>query len=161
MSESRYTLAQTRAFEAIAAKLAVPTLSEEQREQACFVFGSLVRNESSCSPESEPRMLDLAAGRCRWFSDCGYRLKVYGEFAQVLSPQIPYDSLPRLSDPAKDYIKSLYLAVLLDDSLVCLDHLGCLEQALRMFMDVFCPDQGHHHWARIEQERSARWSMAS
>jgi len=165
--ESRLTfshsqLAQTTTFQVIASKLGVPALSEEQKEQVRFVFGStLVMNEGSWSPESEPRTLDVAVSRCRWFSDRHFRLKVYGEFAQVLYPHMPYDRLPRLSDQVKDNIKSLYLAVLLDDSLVGLDRLGCLEQALRWFMDP-CPDQAcHHHWARIEQERSARWSMAS
>ena len=166
--ESRLTfshsqLAQTTTFEVIASKLGVPALSEEQKDQVRFVFGStLIMNEGSWSPENEPRTLDVAVSRCQWFSDRHFRLKVYGEFAQVLNPHFPYDSLPRLSDQAKDCIKSLFLAVLLDDSLVGHDHLGCLEQALRWFMDAYSPDQEfHHHWARIEQERSARWSMAS
>jgi len=145
--ESRLTfshsqLAQTTTFQVIASKLGVPALSEEQKEQVRFVFGStLVMNEVSWSPESEPRTLDVAVSRCQWFSDCYFRLKVYGEFAQVLNPHFPYDSLPRPSDQVKDYIKYLYLAVLLDDSLVGHDHLGCLKQALRWVMDTYCPDQ--------------------
>ena len=163
MTFSHSQLAQTTTYEAVASKLGVPALSEEQQKQVRIVFGStLVKNEGLWSPESEPGTLDLAVSRCRWFSDCYFRLKVYGEFAQVLNPHFPYDSLPPLSDQAKDCIQSLYLSVLLDDSLVGLDHVGCLARALCRFMDVYCADQGcHHYWARIEQERSARWSMAS
>ena len=102
-------------------------------------------------------MLDLAAGRCRWFSDCGYRLKVYVEFAQVLNPQRPFNRLPMLTDQEKNEVKSLYLQVLLDANLVGFDHLGCLVEALRRFMNAYCPDRGrHHHWATIEQERAGR-----
>ena len=50
----------------------------------------------------------------------GSSLKVYGEF-----------------------VKSLYLEVLLDANLVGFDHLGCLAEALRRFMkeSIYSPSQ--------------------
>ena len=108
MTFSHSQLAQTTTYEAVASKLGVPALSEEQEKQVRIVFGlTLVKNEGLWSPESEPGTLDLAVSRCRWFSDCGYRLKVYGEFAQVLNPQRPFNRLPILTDEEKNKVESM------------------------------------------------------
>ena len=151
--------AQNATFRAVATRLSLPSLSAEQMDQVRFVFEStVVGNESVWSPESsEPAKLDIAVGRSRWFSDSAFRLKIYGEFAQVLYPQFRYDQLPMLSEQSKNDVKSLYMAILLEGRVV--SHIDCINEALRRFeaQYVHCSISVHDR-LRIQCERSARWS---
>ena len=150
--------AQAKTFAFVASRLNVPSISDEQKEQVRFLFRSTrVDNEASWRPEVfHTEKLNQAVERCRWFSDAAFRLKVYGEFAQILNPHLNFVQLPMLLDYQKNEAKSFYLSSLLDHRFT--SQAECMKDALARFGQQYASQLPEFDRRRIESERAVRWN---
>ena len=72
-------------YDAIQRELQVTSLTEKQR--------MLIEKVYSNAGIHPAHRLMVAVAQCRWTMDGALRFKVYGEMAQYLHPQVPYDQL--------------------------------------------------------------------
>jgi hypothetical protein len=149
--------ARARTYQAVGQKLSSP-MSDDMKEQVRTVFAATkIFDENGWNPEnSEREKVQTAVERCKWYSDAALRLKIYGEFAQMLYPQCNYEQLPMLPEQYKDTVKSLYVAVLLDG--ICKSQYECLLDALKSF-STQAPLADADTTDRIGRERAARWNV--
>ena len=133
-------------------------VSDEIKEQIRTIFAETrISDENLWYPEnSEREKLQVTVDRCKWYTDSAFRLRIYGEFSQVLSPQCGYNELPMLSMQQKDTVKSLYVAALLDGA--SKTHYECLLEALKYFSNQ-TPAADADTTDRIGRERAMRWNV--
>jgi hypothetical protein len=153
--------ARSKTYVFVANRLSVQSLTEEQKEQVKFMFQfTRVENESLWRPEvHHAEKLIQAVERCRWYSDAAFRLRVYGEFSQVLNPHLNFIQLPLLSEYQKNEVKSFYAAALLDPRFT--SQTECMKEALQRFASQHAPQMPESYRRRIESERAVRWNEAA
>ena len=91
-------------YELIRCKLGLDSLTDMQR--------MLIKNVYSNTGIHADHRLMVADAQCRWTTDGGFRLKVYGEMAQYLHPEVRYDDLNILEQSVKDDAEQACLWVL-------------------------------------------------
>jgi hypothetical protein len=153
--------ARARTYEEVSSRLMIHQsnqMSDEVKDQIQTIFAETrIADENTWYPENyEREKLQMAVDRCKWYTDAAFRLRIYGEFAQVLFPQYNYEQLPMLPAQHKDPVKSLYVAVLSDG--VRKTQYDCLLEALKIFSDQYLVVDASIT-DRIGRERAARWNV--
>ena len=88
-------------YDAIQRELQVTSLTEKQR--------MLIEKVYSNAGIHPAHRLMVAVAQCRWTMDGALRFKVYGEMAQYLHPQVPYDQLNVVEQSVKLDAEQAYL----------------------------------------------------
>ena len=142
----------------MALKLSIVELSPEQERQVENAFKDVVlRDEAVWYPEFDaPAALRSAVARVRWGSDNRFRLRVYGEFAQWLRPQVGFAELGRLEPAVKRDAEGAFLASSLKPHLVT--ELDVVRDALAVFSVAYGRAPSPHD-ARIAMEQARRWTL--
>ena len=91
-------------YELIRCKLEVASLTDKQR--------MLIENVYSNDGIHADHRPMVAVAQCRWTMDGGFRSNVYGEMAQYLHPQVPFDQLNVIEQSVKVDAEQVYLWVL-------------------------------------------------
>ena len=91
-------------FSEIQRKLGSQLLTEKQKEQIRIVYTA-----GGIAADFREK---IAIARCCWVEDADFRLRVYGEFAQFLSPDVSFRHLGYLPNQQKANAEAAYLYVL-------------------------------------------------
>ena len=144
---------------AVALKLCAAGLTAEQQEQVDRAFESvLLRDAASWYPEFDAApQLRVAVARARWVTDKHHRMRVYGEFAQWIRPQVAFEELGRLDAAIKRDAEAAYLAAASKPHLAT--DLEVIRDALDGFGRAYGRDPSYSD-GRIHAEQDRRWRLA-
>jgi hypothetical protein len=134
-------------FDDIRSALHVATLSSAQEGYVRAVY-----SDPNIPSDFRPR---IAIAICRWVATPAFRLRVYGEVAQYLSPAAPYEILGQLPNNVKKDAENAYI-----ETLVRMPYLtrplDIVNAAIQKFADLY-PRPPHGNDSAIAAARARRF----
>jgi len=137
-------------FSEIQRKLGIQPLTDKQKAQIRIVYTT-----DGISADFREK---IAIARCRWVEDAGFRLRVYGEFAQYMHPYNAFNTLGQLEDQVKKDAEAAYLEVLTKDPYLTrnLDIINAAIDKFALKYKVFIMPQYRYLKEEIKTARANR-----